>query len=463
LISAKRRWPEIIPEGENSLFLFLSCLLILALITLSSVLIGAKTLAVIGLLLLVYVGFRYKKPLIFIFLGIAPITTFMFWDYKTYLNYSYAMLIILFWITRKLIVPKERIEISRPLMVFAAAFMFFAILSDLNGGVNTREIAALIRFVFFFTYVMIFYDVFEMKDMMWVMAAIVSPLILELFYVLPAYANASGLFDALLLYRLKPTGYFDNANVYGGVLICVTPFWAALALWSKRKKIKYISAFLAVLLLLGLILSNARAAIFGALIVTILFSIWGKKVRYLVTGALILGIVFLSLPMLQALVKIGLRTEYGTTNRTEIWANTLIMISKHPILGVGLGNYSHEYMPYFPTVGMRNFFKALSHAHNQILAKTAELGIFGLFLMMYLYYFPAKTGFKVLTQIRGYENRLFIYGIVGGIIGMYGRTVFETGIIDEGSFYPDIIFWVLVAMVLKIHISLKRDPTASFP
>ena len=71
--------------------------------------------------------------------------------------------------------------------------------------------------------------------------------------------------------------------------------------------------------------------------------------------------------------------------------------------------------------------------------------------MLSLYFLPLRAGIRALKNTGSTDNRIIVYGIIGGIIALYGRSIFEaSAILGEGGLYPEILFWTLFVMLLKI-------------
>src|SRR5438552_10499963 len=66
--------------------------------------------------------------------------------------------------------------------------------------------------------------------------------------------------------------------------------------------------------------------------------------------------------------------DYSTAERLAHWIAGLHMFIDHPVLGVGIGNYSDAYPQYFITI----FTNPLGHAHNYYINIAAETGLIGL-------------------------------------------------------------------------------------
>ena len=95
------------------------------------------------------------------------------------------------------------------------------------------------------------------------------------------------------------------------------------------------------------------------------------------------------------------RWQAGGPTRLAIWAETLEMIRRHPLTGVGTGNFTYVY----PEMDSRlvwdrpdlRVYQGMytNAAHNEILQQWAELGIVGLFLFLTL------NGLAFYSLLRG--------------------------------------------------------------
>jgi len=93
-------------------------------------------------------------------------------------------------------------------------------------------------------------------------------------------------------------------------------------------------------------------------------------------------------------------SEISAKSRLEILSSTIDSILKHPLLGVGLGNY--------PVVLKEDISAAKkgASAHNLYLDICAEMGIFALFVLIFIFYLILK---KLWTIYK--ENSNTLYGI----------------------------------------------------
>lgn len=133
-------------------------------------------------------------------------------------------------------------------------------------------------------------------------------------------------------------------------------------------------------------------------------------------------------------------TETSNARRIEIWKDSVISISRHPLLGVGIGN--------FPVVVGENLAKAKagSSAHNLYLHIAAELGIPALLVVLYFLAILLKRcllNFKSATN----SNQIIYFGSLLIFIPwnlFYSFT--DVAIFDERAF---LLFVITTATVLS--------------
>lgn len=105
-----------------------------------------------------------------------------------------------------------------------------------------------------------------------------------------------------------------------------------------------------------------------------------------VFGLLPVGAFFASGVVLERLGSIAAPgSDPAVTGRIEIWGATLRMITEHPLLGVGIGNFRAAYgnlmiygLPLIQSFDQTLSMVAPNHAHNLILHVAAEVGLTGL-------------------------------------------------------------------------------------
>ncbi len=344
-------------------------------------------------------------------------------------------------------------------LLFMATFIFLALISSLPEGINKRELYALIRIFILFMFTIAFYNIISPKNIYKFIVAISIPLIVNGYVIIKIFLGVDSLIDLISLYRMKVAGLGYNANSAGFLFLLGIPVWISIMLWFKNKKVILISFLVASLLTAALILTGARASILGLIVAIFFLFYWRKKLKYFFGILTVLLILAFSSPRITNLFFIAARVDRGTTSRDVIWVNTLEIIENNILFGVGIGNYSQSYGPYLLLAYDKGFVKKIAHAHNFVLAKTAELGIFGFVWVMMLYYLPIKYGYKALKKSKFDGDKAIIYGLMATLLGVYAQSIFEaSGILQEARFYPEVLFWMLFAIILKAAVSpVEKD------
>lgn len=456
-------YSQILPENDKHSKVWLISLIMCSISLISISFLGIYALAIpIGLVIIFLVFYDSGFILAFYFFSVPLIMRFFF-DLYTPIILVLAILIIGYWAVRRLLDFDSRMPISRILIIYPIVFMMSGILSGLDNGFTTAEIRTLLRLAIFFVFVYVIYDLVKPRNIVLIMVAMTIPLLISSFSLFKEYSQVHGFVSLLELYRVKPGGIFPSSNLLGHALVVNAPFWIALVIWHKVKTVKYVSLVVSCILAVAIIVTNARAAILGFAISMVMFFFWAKKLRYLVLLLTIVLILLITIPSIWIVMSFAFRFDIGTTSRDIVWANTVDMIKRNPLLGIGLGNYGSEYVRYFRTGFEYGFMKTVPNAHFFILGMIADLGIPGILLSIVLYIFPIREGFKALNKARTAQDKAIAYGLMGGVLALLGRSLFESGgIVGSGRPYPDILFWLLFCMLLKINATIGEPTTSIF-
>jgi O-antigen ligase len=181
--------------------------------------------------------------------------------------------------------------------------------------------------------------------------------------------------------RVRYRGVLQDPNelsLAGGVGLPL-----AFAYSDSRKKTlrrRTVSVLTFALVLLCAILTGSRG---GQIVVLTVLGAYGLK-RFGAKG-LVLGAI-LAAPLLLLGGRNGAEASSSTQERLDCWASALSIWRSHPILGVGLGQFTeHNYMT----------------AHNSYLLALSELGLPGMLIFSIIVYLSAKIPFVVLRDVGG--------------------------------------------------------------
>jgi hypothetical protein len=172
---------------------------------------------------------------------------------------------------------------------------------------------------------------------------------------------------------------------------------------------------------------------------------------YFVSRVGVLGLLLggvLALPLLLLGGRGGEDASSSTLERVDCWAEAISMFRSHPLLGVGLGQFTeHHYMT----------------AHNSYLLALAELGLPGMLLFGALLYISAKIPVQVLRQVSASPDpelqagrqltRAWSVALLAAFIGL-GVGIFFL------SFTWHYVLWIYLGLSGALYSAVRRhDPS----
>jgi O-antigen ligase/Tfp pilus assembly protein PilF len=232
------------------------------------------------------------------------------------------------------------------------------------------------------------------------------------FYYLKQKADQASIITALS-YMAERVG---NINILAASLTIKIPFLLlGITHFLKSKRIfLFITLFLASTIIL---LTGARAAIISIALIYILYIAYHLRINSLnksslwtcfsliipiILAVFITNIIFTKSKNKDRYVSIENRIEQiGTKDasanaRLLIWNNTIQLTKTSPFIGIGLGNYKIESIPYEKTQSDDSNISL--HSHNDFLEITAETGILNgliyLSIFVYVFFINAKRVLK---------------------------------------------------------------------
>ncbi len=140
--------------------------------------------------------------------------------------------------------------------------------------------------------------------------------------------------------------------------------------------------------------------------------------------------------------------NYAIAERLAHWQAAINMITAHPFLGVGFGNYATVY----PNYQLINWNEPLGHAHNYYLNIFAEVGIIGLLgygkVWITIFYQSWKA-----TSHPDTFSRLVIIGLLGAWVYVSVHSFFD-------NLYVNNLF-LQIAVMLSLMVLLLREAKSS--
>jgi len=212
---------------------------------------------------------------------------------------------------------------------------------------------------------------------------------------------------------------FVTPNALGGYLAMIFP----LALINKNKFLFIIPISLALILTgsLGAILS-----LFMGLI--IYFNLKGKmKIKAALPLSGLLIVISLIFVARSITLKQHTAPGFSALMRLDYWRETLMIIYRNPLTGLGIGNFN---------------FSSSRYTHNSYLQIWAEMGILGISAYLWLIFRSLKSGFNKL-KISGDKD--FTIALITAV-----AIFLMHNLIDFTFFLPEVstIWWVILGLII---------------
>ncbi len=190
--------------------------------------------------------------------------------------------------------------------------------------------------------------------------------------------------------RDELVGTIGNASHLAGYLAIVSP------LFFNKKGILPL-----ILLLIILLLAGSASGLFVAVVVGIVYLLLKK--RYLWSG--IISFLACSGGTILLFDKSGFFTS---NHRIELWKMAFEGFRQKAITGFGLGSFA---LNKFETGGIVSVWR---HAHNEYFQIAFELGLIGLFLLLWVVYSAIKDGWLIHSK----ENGILLFTMLIGFLAL---------------------------------------------
>jgi O-antigen ligase len=343
-----------------------------------------------------------------------------------------------------------------PLVLAMLTFVLWILASILwatDKGVALRETITFLGLLG----VMVVIGLLERKYLILAWACLVVSTALSVLaaYILPVPEGS----DMAVSGRFGPGG--ADPNTYS-LLVAIAFFAAYFGLLRRHTIIAYL---LAPVFLYGIYATGSRTGLI-ALVATPLLALFvprlAERLGWRILPMYVLGIAAIAVMVLAipsvaepALERYTTLSQIGSeetwNGRTDNWQGALDIISSHPILGVGAGNYAEAAIDYSTSVQAHSISKGevAGVAHNMFLGVASQLGLVGLTLLLGLLFLVFKMAVPI-AQKSSLGTGIFL-GLIAAMIAAMSLT-WET----------EKIVYVLFGSVLalQLHDSARRAPSA---
>jgi O-antigen ligase len=269
---------------------------------------------------------------------------------------------------------------------------------------------------------------------------------------------------------LRTGGFLQNVNAAGGFFAIIIPMSYIHYRIENNKTTSKIFLVLLFILIIGLMITNSRAAFLSLFITfSILFYYQNRKAfkRSLVIVAAAVFAVIVIEP-LNEFFTIMLRIEDGFSQREPLWDMTIAIIKDHYLFGVGPGAYGKEMFNYFPVMldswqgwtfmNLHEVTKGANVSHNFYLGFLSDMGIPGLFTSFFLPYLFIKLCLENLSFFKANKDLYLLnLGIFATGAGLFIRAFFDSvNILTYGYITVDLPFWILFIFIIYIKVNKTK-------
>ena len=209
----------------------------------------------------------------------------------------------------------------------------------------------------------------------------------------------------------RGTGLFGNTNDMALHLVTVLPISIAFFLGSRSAPRTILHAVCAAIMITGILLSYSRGAFLGMLVAFVFFALKIGKRRRLEIAAVVLallGAILLLAPSgygtrLLSIFIPGLDPEGSADSRRGELVRSLYVALRHPLLGIGMGNYQ-------PNMSYRGLV-----THNSYTQVASEMGATALVLYAMFVVKPLRKLSVIVRETFAVKEKSNFYYLALGL------------------------------------------------
>lgn len=218
--------------------------------------------------------------------------------------------------------------------------------------------------------------------------------------------------------RTKWVGVFDGIGVFCVVYTNALPFVLQYASSGFRPLVTWLNRVGLVLLLVAIYFTGSRGGFLATLAVISLHLAvkYRVSVKMIAIASTVITLAFTAAPASLTQTK---DSSNSAQNRVDVWAQGLQMLTNHPIVGVGRGNFVQH---------TRTII-----AHNSGVEILAETGIIGMFLWVSLIVATLRCGYLRFVDCESPLGKHVLAATILAVIGYIVSSLFVT--LEYETFY----------------------------
>jgi tetratricopeptide (TPR) repeat protein/O-antigen ligase len=270
-----------------------------------------------------------------------------------------------------------------------------------------------------------------------------------------------------LIQRIPEGGGF-HPNKVGHTLAMLIPVPVALFLWppslvkGKARPLYRLALGVSLLVMvLTLLITQSRMGFLALAIALATMGLFRK--RWFLLG-LPAAVILVSLVLFYHRVSPDFFINYMTTNRWDVWRQTMFLIREYPFTGKGfdllqvVGEFSYPYSLLSTPHTLFSVWVAdnwYCHAHNIFLETWADLGILGILAFVALLGAFVLVARKVFTSCVDDDLRFYAIGLSCAFVAFVVCGLYDAAF--ELGTKPSLALWAIMGLMLAIESRTKRD------
>ena len=288
------------------------------------------------------------------------------------------------------------------------------------------------------------------------------------------------------VFKDQTNSTFKDPNAFGTFLAAFFPLLLGMA-FSFKKNLRLFSVVLIALTIYVYPWTGLRSGFLTILLSLVAFFVamllrGRMSARKKIAVAVSVGIIFIFVLALMfsgqaqsilskriawsfGIVKGGITVDELFTQKPRLWKVAFSMIKDYPLTGVGVGAYIIE-LPNYSTL-MGSSSRWTDSAENYFLQVGSELGLIGLFLMLWIFYEILKQmGWRSNSKDMagdkpaGRDVDFIPLGISLGIMAIMVNYLFHSYI---GSYEVIYLFWIFAALIFSLGKAREKEESKIKP
>jgi O-antigen ligase len=218
---------------------------------------------------------------------------------------------------------------------------------------------------------------------------------------------------------------FINRDHFAGYLEMVIPLAAAFLFTDMEKEKKVLVGFFLVMMIIAFVLAASRGAWVSLVMsscVLVPFLFRKRLLKRMLLAMIICGAVtyfalsHFDLSVASARAKTIIEGAGIDELRIQMWTGSIELIKARPLLGWGIGSFIYVFPQFQPIAISQRYI--IDYAHNDYLHMAAEIGLAGLFFMLWIMVGALWFGLKEFWQSGGTFKRSILLGASIGVMSM---------------------------------------------